>query len=45
MAPTKLFLDQHYNIDGVTVTGEDIKNMMIDNIIMKERLSKEGDSE
>ena len=45
MNSTKLFLDQHYIIDGVEVTGEEIKNMMIENVIMKEHLKKGGADE
>ena len=33
--PTKLFLDQIYTIDGVEVTGEEIKEALIDNAIYK----------
>ena len=40
--PTKLFLDQIYTIDGVEVTGEEIKEALINNAIYKKRI---GDSE
>ena len=33
--PTKLFLDQIYTIDGVEVTGEEIKEALINNAIYK----------
>ena len=39
--PTKLFLDQIYTIDCVEVTGEEIKEALIDNAIYK----RIGDSE
>ena len=37
-----LFLDQICTIDGVEVTGEEIKEALIDNAIYKKRI---GDSE
>ena len=40
--PTKLFLDKIYTIDGVEITGEEIKEALIDNAIYKKRI---GDSE
>ena len=36
----QLFLDQEYVIDGVTVTGEDIRNAIIDSELLKGRLSQ-----
>lgn len=39
---TKLFLDGHYIIDGVELTGEEIKEALIDNAIYKKII---GDSE
>ena len=36
MNSTKLFLEQSYEIDGVTVTGQDIKDAIIDSIILKD---------
>ena len=36
----KLFLDQSYEIDGVTVTGEEIKEALIDQAFLKGRLSE-----
>ena len=45
MNSTKLFLDETYELDGVILTGADIKEALIDNIIMKQHLTKEGDSE
>ena len=32
---TTLFLDEHYVLDGVEVTGEDIKNAIIDSMIYR----------
>jgi hypothetical protein len=40
---TQLFLDQEYILDGVTLTGEEIKAALIENAIMKEHFK--GDSE
>ena len=42
MNSTTIFLDQFYNIEGVEVTGEEIKEALIDNAIYKKRI---GDSE
>ena len=38
MNTPKLFLDQIYTIDGVEVTGEEIKEALIDNAIYKKRI-------
>ena len=38
---TKLFLDQTYELDGVIVSGQQLKDAMIDSIILKD--IKEGD--
>ena len=43
MSSQQLFLDETYIIDGVTVTGEDIKNAMIDSMIYRKHLG--GDDE
>ena len=43
MSSQQLFLDETYIIDGVTVTGEDIKNAMIDSRIYRKHLG--GDDE
>ena len=43
MTPIPLFLDGVYTLDGVELTGEQIKNAVIDSIILKD--IKEGDSE
>lgn len=40
MNSTKLFLDQVYTLDGVTVTGEEIRNAIIDSALLKGKLSK-----
>ena len=42
MNSTTLFLDQVYNIDGVELTGAEIKEALIDNAIYKKII---GDSE
>lgn len=42
MNSTTIFLDQVYNIDGVEITGEEIKEALIDNAIYKKSI---GDSE
>lgn len=42
MNSTTIFLDQVYNIDGVEITGKEIKEALIDNAIYKKRI---GDSE
>ena len=41
MNSTTIFLNQVYNIDGVEITGEEIKEALIDNAIYK----RVGDSE
>jgi hypothetical protein len=38
MSSTKLSLDQEYIIDGVTVTGEQIKEALIENAIFRKHL-------
>jgi hypothetical protein len=41
MKPTnQLFLDQHYVIDGVEVTGEEIRDAIIDAAFLKGKLSQ-----
>lgn len=40
MSSTKLFLDETYTIDGVTVTGEQIRDAIIDAAFLKGRLSE-----
>jgi hypothetical protein len=40
---TQLFLDETYIIDGVTVTGEDIKNAMIDSMIYRKHLGDDAE--
>ena len=40
MSSTKLFLDETYTIDGVTVTGEQIRDAIIDAAFLKGRLSQ-----
>ena len=42
MNSTTIFLDELYNIDGVEITGAEIKEALIDNAIYKKRI---GDSE
>lgn len=37
---TQLFLDQTYTIDGVTVTGEEIRDSIIDAAFLKGKLSE-----
>jgi hypothetical protein len=37
---TKLFLDQVYNIDGVELTGEEIRDAIIDAAFLKGKLSE-----
>ena len=37
---TKLFLNESYEIDGVTVTGEEIKDALIDAAFLKGKLSE-----
>ena len=38
-SPTKLFLDQQYIIDGVELTGEEIRDAVIDAAFLKGKLS------
>lgn len=46
MSSTKLFLDQSYVLDGVTLTGEEIKEHIIDSILYRKHLQElKGDSE
>ena len=40
---TQLFLDETYIIDGITVTGEDIKNAMIDSKIYRKQLGDDAE--
>lgn len=40
MSSTKLFLDETYTIDGVTLTGEEIRDAIIDAAFLKGRLSE-----
>lgn len=40
MNSTKLFLDQVYTLDGVTVTGEEIRDAIIDSALLKGKLSQ-----
>lgn len=40
MNSTKLFLDQVYTLDGVTVTGEELRDALIDAALLKGKLSK-----
>ena len=35
---TQLFLDQHYLIDGVEVTGEEIKEALIDKVLLEAKI-------
>jgi hypothetical protein len=37
--PNKLFLDQEYVLDGVTLTGEQIRDAVIDAAFLKGKLS------
>ena len=41
--PTTLFLDQEYVLDGVTLTGEEIKNAIVENAIFKAHLQNGDD--
>ena len=34
----QLFLDQEYVLDGVTLTGEEIKNAIVENAIFRKHL-------
>ena len=46
MTSTKLFLDGNYIIDGVELTGEEIRDAVIDAALLKGKLSKLlGDAE
>ena len=38
--PTKLFLEDHYIIDGVELTGEEIRDAVIDAALLKGKLSE-----
>lgn len=40
MSSTKLYLDQVYTIDGVTLTGEEIRDAVIDSEFLKGKLSR-----
>ena len=40
---TQLFLDQEYILDGVTLTGEEIKNAMIDSMIYRKHLGDDAE--
>ena len=40
MTSSKLFLDQSYVIDGVTVSGEEIRDAIIDAAFLKGKLSQ-----
>ena len=40
MNSIKLFLDQVYTLDGVTVTGEEIRDAIIDSALLKGKLSQ-----
>ncbi len=40
MNSTKLFLDQVYTLDGVTVTGEELRDALIDAALLKGKLSQ-----
>jgi hypothetical protein len=40
MSSTKLQLDQVYNIDGVELTGEEIRDAIIDAAFLKGKLSE-----
>ena len=39
MKPTKLSLDQTYTLDGVELTGEEIRDAVIDAAFLKGKLS------
>ena len=46
MNSTKLFLEETYTIDGVTLTGEEIRDAVIDAGLLKGKLSQMlGDAE
>ena len=38
--PTTLFLDQEYVLDGVTLTGAEIKEHVIDSILYRKHLQE-----
>lgn len=40
MSSTKLFLEETYVIDGVTLTGEEIRDAVIDAALLKGKLSQ-----
>ena len=40
MSSTKLFLEETYVIDGVTLTGEEIRDAVIDSALLKGKLSQ-----
>ena len=40
MKPTKLQLDQVYTLDGVELTGEEIRDAVIDAAFLKGKLSQ-----
>lgn len=40
MNSTKLFLEETYVIDGVTLTGEEIRDAVIDAALLKGKLSQ-----
>ena len=40
MSSTKLFLEETYTIDGVTMTGEQIRDAIIDAAFLKGRLNE-----
>ena len=40
MSSTKLFLDGNYIIDGVELTGEEIRDAVIDAALLKGKLSQ-----
>ena len=37
-SPNQLFLDETYTLDGVELTGEQIKNAVIDSMIYRKHL-------
>ena len=40
MNSTKLFLEETYTIDGVTLTGEEIRDAVIDAALLKGKISQ-----
>lgn len=40
-SPNQLFLDGHYVLDGVELTGEQIKNAVIDSMIYRKHLKED----